>query len=65
MVDMPQNPTKPNQIYLINMYKEDLALNNQRLVDMPQNPTKPNQIYLINMYKLNDYRKQAMHGCKL
>ena len=28
MVDMPYNPTKPNPIYLINMYKEDLALYN-------------------------------------
>ena len=25
---MPLNPTKPNHIYLIYMYKEDLALNN-------------------------------------
>ena len=28
MVDMPDNPTKPNPIYLIYMYKEGLALNN-------------------------------------
>ena len=28
MVDMPQNPTKLNSIFLIHMYKEDLALNN-------------------------------------
>ena len=28
MVDMPYNPTKPNLMYLIYMYKEDLALNN-------------------------------------
>ena len=28
MVDMLQNPTKLNHIYLISMYKEDLALNN-------------------------------------
>ena len=27
---MPQNPTKPINIYLIYMYKEDLALNNQQ-----------------------------------
>ena len=33
------------------MYKEDLALNNLKMVDMPQNPTKPNHIYLIYMYK--------------
>ena len=25
---MPQNPTKPNHIYLAYTYKEDLALNN-------------------------------------
>ena len=28
MVDMPYKPTKPNPIYLIYMYKQDLALNN-------------------------------------
>ena len=25
---MPENPTQPNPIYLIYMYKEDLVLNN-------------------------------------
>ena len=30
MIDMPLNPTKPNHIYLIYMYKEDLALNNRQ-----------------------------------
>ena len=28
MVDMPEKQTKPNQIYTIYMYKEDLAKNN-------------------------------------
>ena len=28
MVDMPSNPTKPNHVYLIYIYKEDLAFNN-------------------------------------
>ena len=28
MVDMPYNPTPPNHIYLIDMYEEDLSLNN-------------------------------------
>ena len=28
MVDAPENLTQPNYIYLIYMYKEDLALNN-------------------------------------
>ena len=28
MVDMSHNQTKPNHIYLIYIYKEDLALNN-------------------------------------
>ena len=28
MADISENPTKPNHIYLIYMYKEDLALNN-------------------------------------
>ena len=46
---MPQNPTKPNSIYLINMYKEDLALNNQQWLICLK--IQPNQIYLIHMYK--------------
>ena len=37
MVDMPQNPTKTNNIYLIYVHKEDLALK----------PTKKNPIYLV------------------
>ena len=28
MVDMPLNPTKPNHIYSIYIYKKDLTLNN-------------------------------------
>ena len=28
MIDMSQNPIKPNHVYLIYMYKEDLALDN-------------------------------------
>ena len=30
MDDIPHNPNKTNQIYLIYMYKENLALNNQQ-----------------------------------
>ena len=30
MIDMTSNPTKPNHMDLIYMYKEDLALNNQQ-----------------------------------
>ena len=30
MVDMPQNQTQPNPMYIIYMYREDLALNNQQ-----------------------------------
>ena len=33
------------------MYKEDLALSNQRWFIYYKNPTKPNHIYLILMYK--------------
>ena len=29
MVDTLQNPTEPNPIYLIYMFKEDFTLNNQ------------------------------------
>ena len=49
---MKPNQTKPNPTYLIYMYKEDLALNNQQwLICHKPNPTKPNHIYLIYMYK--------------
>ena len=37
---MPSNQTKLNHIYLIRMYKEDLALNN--LQGLICHPTKPN-----------------------
>ena len=42
---MPQNPTKPNPIYLIYMYKEDLALNDQKWLIC--NKTQLNQIIYI------------------
>ena len=45
MVDMPSNPTKPNHIYLIYMYKEDLALNNLQWLICHETP--PNQIIYI------------------
>ena len=41
MVDMPSNQTK-NHIYLIYMYKDDLALNNLQWLICHQ--TKPNHI---------------------
>ena len=46
MVDMPLNPTKPNHIYLIYMYKEDLALNNLQWLICYK--TQPNGI-LVHM----------------
>ena len=46
---MPQNPTQPNHIYLIYMYKEDLALNN--LQWLMCHKSQPNNIYLTYMYK--------------
>ena len=45
MVDMPSNPTKPNHIYLIYMYKEDLALNNLQWLICHK--AQPNQIIYI------------------
>ena len=39
---MPQNPTKPNHIYLIYMYKEDLAFNNLQWLICHK--IKPNQL---------------------
>ena len=46
---MPQNQTKPNQTYLIDIYKEDFALNN--LLWLICHISKPNHIYLIDMCK--------------
>ena len=47
MVDMPYNPTKPNHIYLIYMYKEDLALNSlQWLICYKPNQTKSYILYI-------------------
>ena len=51
MVDVPENQTKLYHIYLIYMYKEDLALNNLQWLICHKNPTKPNHIFLIYMYK--------------
>ena len=42
---MPKNPTKPNHIYLIYMYKEDLALNNLQWLICHK--AQPNQIIYI------------------
>ena len=41
MVDMAENPTKPKHIYLIYIYKKDLALDNLQLFICHK--TKPNQ----------------------
>ena len=41
--DIPLNPTKPNPMYLIHMYKEDLALNKlEWLICYKTKPTKSN-----------------------
>ena len=45
MVDMPQNPNKPNPAYLICMYKEDVPLNNLQWLICHK--THPNQIRYI------------------
>ena len=45
MVDMQKNPTQPNPIYLIYMYKEDLALNNLQWLICHK--TQPNQILYV------------------
>ena len=44
-IDMPQNQIKPNHIYLIYMYKDDLAFNNQQW--LIYHKTKSNQILYI------------------
>ena len=50
MVDMPQDPTKPNHIYLIYMYNDALALNNPQW--LIYHKTQPNQTksYIFNIY---------------
>ena len=43
-----------NHIYLVDVYKKDLALNNRQWLicyKTKPNQTKPNHIYLIYMYK--------------
>ena len=51
MVDMPLTPTKPNHIYLIYMYEEDLALNNQQwLICHKPQPNQIMYIYYIYIY---------------
>ena len=47
MVDMPKKPTTLNPIYLVYIYKEDLALNNLQWLICHK--TEPN-IYLIYIY---------------
>ena len=51
MVEIPQNPTKRNHIYLIYMLKEDLALNNLQNQNNHKTKTKLNHIYLVYLYK--------------
>ena len=47
---MPQNPTKPNLIYFIYMYKDNLAFNN--IQGLKSYETQPNQIlYIINVWR--------------
>ena len=55
MLDMPLNSTEPNHIYLIYMYKEDLALNNLQglICQYKPNETKSNETnlsYLPNSF---------------
>ena len=69
MVDIPYNQTKPNHIYLIYMYKEDLALNNLQWLICHKTQTKPNHIYLIYICKedlaLNNLQCLICHKTKL
>ena len=50
---MLKKPTKPNLIYLICIYKEDLALNN--LQQLTCHKTKPNQTYYGEVEYVNYY----------
>ena len=45
MVDMQLKPTKPNPIYLIYTYKEDVELNNLQWLVRHKN--QPNQFFNI------------------
>ncbi len=51
MFDKPLTSPKQNHIYLIYIYKEDLALNNLKWLISHKNPTKSNHIYLIFLYE--------------
>ena len=45
MVDIPLNPNKPNNIYLVCVFKNDLALNNLQWLICHE--TQPNQTIYI------------------
>ena len=47
---MPSNPTKSNPIYLIYMYKEDLALNYLQWLICQKNQPNPTKSYIFNIY---------------
>ena len=57
MVDMSSNQTKSNQTYLIYMYKEDLALNNQQWLICHK--TKPNTKDNYSWIIIKDQRDQS------
>ena len=61
MVDMPWNPPKPNHMYLIYMYKKDLALDNlYGLICHETKRTKANQTN-----NLHDYDIKFFYGIRL
>ena len=62
MVDMPWNPTKPNHIDLIYMYKEDLVLNNlQWLICHQTQPTCSNKSEKVSLMYFGTIFKRGMN----
>ena len=50
MVDMPQNPTKLNHIYLISMHKGDLAIINLQWLICHKTKQNQTKSYIFNIY---------------
>ena len=65
MVDMPLNPIQPTDIYLIYMYKEDLALNNLRWLICHKTKTHQliyiSYIYIKRIWHLNNLQWLICH----
>ena len=58
MIDMPLKQSKPNNIYLIYVFKKDLALHEPSRVDWPYKQTaQPTNLILEDIYKKEYIRR--------